>query len=314
MVHPNSRVVGYATIFIVALLAVIFAWHLQQVTTRGHETVMIRFDGSGELIAALQPDDPVLIDGVDVGQVHEFTHVPGGVRVLVRFWSHQPLFRDAFAVNTSYSLMGQRIIALSPGDDTLHPLEAGQSIPGIFDPGIAEVMSQIYKVLEAVIALRQHTGAMVKGDAKNKALHLKLMGILDGVDATITGLESLSKKTGSLDRALRQTSGKTREITAALPKLEKELRTALDGTDSALKAAHAALQAIQPILDSTHGITAVASDTTGPLRHIIHDDSIIIAARKLEASLNTLMTVLEGEVPLKFKFHILGSNPSKKGL
>lgn len=314
MVHPLSRVVGYATILIVTVLVGIFAWHLHEVTTRGHETVLIRFDGSGELIAALQPDDPVLIDGVDVGQVETFTHVPGGVRVLVRFWSHQSLFRDAYAVNTSYSLMGQRIIALAPGKDSLHPLDPGQSIPGIFDPGIAEVMSQIYKVLEAVVSLRRQTETMVRGDAQHAALHRKLMGVLDGIDALIAGLEGLSGKTGSLDAALRKTSSKTRRITAELPKLERDLKAALLATDSALQGAQRALGAIQPILDTTRRITAMVADPAGPLRSVVHDDSIIVAARKLEASLNTLMTVLEGEVPMKFRFHILGSNPSKKGL
>jgi hypothetical protein len=140
------------------------------------------------------------------------------------------------------------------------------------------------------------------------------MNVLDGIDATIAGLESLSGKTGSLDAALRKTSGKTREITAEFPKLERDIRAALMSTDSALQGAQRALGAIQPILDSTHRFAAMAADPVGPLKRIVHDDSLIIAARKLEASLNTLMTVLEGEVPMKFRFHVLGSNPSKKGL
>lgn len=313
MVHRHSRVVGYGTILLVAFLMGLFVWHLRDMTSKGREYVLIRFDGSGELIGALQPDDPVLVRGVDVGQVENFVQVPGGVRVLVRFWGHQPLFQDAFAVNTSYSLMGQRVIALDPGSDTLHPLDENSSIPGIFDPGIAEVMSQIYKVLDAVIALRRSTVAMVRGDSATEALHKKLMGALDGVDKTISGLEKVANGSRKLGGVLDETSRKTRGITREFPKFDRDLRTLLASTDSALKATQGMLQAVRPAIDSAHRLTTKATDPAGPLRHVVLDDSLIVTARRLEASLNTLMTVLEGEVPMKFRFHVLGSNPSKKG-
>lgn len=312
-IHPNSRVVGYLTVLVVVAVVGIFAWHLWNLTKKGHEYVLIRFDGSGELIAALQPDDPVLVNGVDVGTVQSFTQVPGGVRVLVRFWGRQALFQDAFAVNTSYSLMGQRIIALAPGKDSLHPLPADHSIPGIFDPGIAEVMSQIYKVLDAVILLRKSTVRMVHGDDSTRALHLKLMGVLDGLDKTIISLDAISKGTNKVGYTLDRTGTRTREITHALPSLQRNLTKALAGIDSTLQTAQSALQTITPMVDTTHKIVAMVADSTGPMRHILYDDSLIVTAHKLEASLNTLMTLLEGELPMKFKFHVLGSNPSKKG-
>ena len=313
-IHPHSRAVGYFTVFLVGTVIGLFAWHLWNLTRKGHEHVLIRFDGSGELIAALQPDDPVLINGVNVGQVQSFTQVPGGVRVLVRFWGHQQLFQDAYAVNTSYSLMGQRIIALDPGDDTLHPLPKGQSIPGIFDPGIAEVMSQIYKVLDAVVTLRKTTVRMVHGDSTTRALHLKLMGILEAIDKTIASLDAVSKGAGKVGVVLDKTGAKTRQITKALPAVQRDLSTALVEADSAVQAAQVVLKTATPLLDSTHRIARTIADPAGPMRHVLHDDSLIVTARRLEASLNTLMTVLEGELPMKFRFHVLGSNPSKKGL
>lgn len=314
MIRPHSRLVGYGTILAAVILATGFGWHVWNVTRRGHETVMVRFDGSGELIGALQPDDPVLVHGVDVGQVEQFFQVPGGVRVVLRFWGHQDLFQDAHAVNTSYSLMGQRIIALQPGLDSLHPLPRGNSIPGSFDPGIAEVMSQIYKVLDAVVDLRRNTVSMVRGDSANPALHKKLMGVLDGIDRTIEGIEHVSTGTAKVEQVLGATSRKTREVAHSLPQVERDLRSALASTDSALRAARTILDATRPVLDTTRLIAKFVADPSGPMRHVVHDDSLIVAARKLEASLNTLMTVLEGELPMKFRFHILGSNPSKKGL
>lgn len=314
MIHRHSRIVGYGSILVVTLLVAGFAFHVWRMTERGHETVMVRFDGSGELIGALQPDDPVLINGVDAGQVESFFQVPGGVRVLLRFWGHQELFRDAFAVNTSYSLMGQRVIALQPGRDSLHPLPRGQSIPGIFDPGIAEVMSQIYKVLDAVVSLRRGTVQLVRGDSAHEALHRRLMGVLDGVDGTLAGLDRLSTGVTKAGTVMDGTSRQVRGINASLPGIDAQLRSALLGVDSAIASTRRVLDASRPVLDSTRRFAAFAADSTGPMRRILHDDSLLLVAARLEKGLDTLMVVLEGRVPMKFRFHVLGSNPSKKGL
>ena len=106
----------------------------------------------------------------------------------------------------------------------------------------------------------------------------------------------------------------TRQITKALPAVQRDLSTALVEADSAVQAAKVVLKTATPLLDSTHRIARTIADPAGPMRHVLHDDSLIVTARRLEASLNTLMTVLEGELPMKFRFHVLGSNPSKKGL
>lgn len=312
-VHPQARAYGYATIILVLAVVSAFSWHLWNLTQRGHETVLVRFDGSGELIGALQPDDPVLVRGVNVGQVETITPVPGGVRVLLRFWSRQPLYQDALAVNTSHSLMGQRVVDLAPGRDTAHPLAADGSLPGYFDPGIAEVMSQIFKVLDAVITLRKTTETLVQGGNGNAALSRKIMGVLDAVDHTLTGLESLSRTIDRSAPQLGRISKETRKLSGSVPGLQKDLAGVLADADSALTTVHHAIRTVQPMLDSTTRLVGVAMDTAGPLRPVLHDDSLIVAAQRLEGRLNTLMTVLEGQIPMKFRIHLLGSNPSKRG-
>jgi len=308
MNHPKALLTGYLTVLVVVLLVAGFSWRLWDITRKGHEHVMVSFDGSGELIGALQPDDPVLVRGVNVGQVQSISAVPGGVRVLLRFWGHQILNQDALAVNTSHSLMGQRVIDLFPGRDSLHPLAKDQTIPGEFDPGIAETMSQIYKVLDAVTTMRRVIVAMVQGDTHNRALHDKIMGIVDALDRVVSGMETLRvdvQKTGPL---LDRVGSKTRSVTNDLPGIEKNFGRAMLGADSLLLATQTAIRTIKPLLDSTHHIMASLHDTTGPMRHMLLDDSILIAASHLDASLGSLMEVMEGSIPLKFNFHFFRSN------
>lgn len=312
-IHPKARTVGYVTIFLVLVVASLFLWLLWNSTQKGHEHLMLRFEGSGELIGALQPDDPVLVRGVDVGQVQAITQSPGGVHVLVRFWGHQEIFQDALAVNTSHSLMGQRVIDLDPGRDSARPLPREATVPGYFDPGIAETMSQIYKVLDAVTAVRETIVLLVSGDSTHPALHAKLMGILEGVDRMLQGLESVSVVAERSGPAIQRIGAGTRQISREFPGIERDLQAALRGADSVLIQARIALQAIQPMLDSTRGVVSAVSDTAGPLKHLVHDDAILTSISRLQKSLETLMTVLEGQIPMKFKFHILGSNPSKRG-
>ena len=312
-IHPNARTVGYATVLLVLFVAAMFLWLLWNTTQKGHEHLMLRFEGSGELIGALQPDDPVLVRGVDVGQVQSITQAPGGAQVLVRFWGHQKIFQDALAVNTSHSLMGQRVIDLDPGRDSANPLPRESTVPGYFDPGIAETMSQIYKVLEAVTAVRETIVLLVSGDSTQPALHAKLMGILEGVDHMLQGLESVSVVAERSGPALQRIGKGTREISREFPGIERDLQSALRGTDSVLIQAKIALNAIQPMLDSTRGVVSAVVDTSGPLKHLVHDDAILTSISRLQKSLETLMTVLEGQIPMKFNFRILGSNPSKRG-
>lgn len=312
-IHPKARAVGYATVLLVLFVAAMFLWLLWNSTRAGHEHLMLRFEGSGELIGALQPDDPVLVRGVDVGMVQSISQMPGGVHVLVRFWGHQEIFQDALAVNTSHSLMGQRVIDLDPGRDSAHPLPREATVPGYFDPGIAETMSQIYKVLEAVTAVREAIVLLVSGDSTRPALHAQLMGILESVDRALQGLEAANGVAERSGPALARIGQGTRQISREFPGLERDLQTALRGTDSVLIQARIALQAIQPMLDSTRGVVSAVSDTAGPLRHLVHDDAILTSISRIQRSLETLMTVLEGRIPMKFKFHVLGSNPSKRG-
>lgn len=312
-IHPKARAVGYGTILLVLVLLGAFVWRLWFMTRKGHEHILLRFEGSGDLIGALQPDDPVLVRGVDVGQVQTISQSPGGVHVLVRFWQHREVFQDAIAVNTSHSLMGQRVIDLDPGRDSIHPLPRDATVPGYFDPGVAETMSQIYKVLDAVIAVRKTIVTMVAGDEHNQAMYQKVLNILQGVDRLLQGLEAASRAADRGGPLLSRVSTGTRAITVQLPGIQRDLAKALSGTDSALIVAAGALKSIQPLLDSTRGVVGMVSDTAGPFRHVVHDDSLLVTAGRLEASLNTLMTVLEGRIPMKFKFHVLGSNPSKRG-
>lgn len=312
-IHPKARAVGYATVLLVLFVAAMFLWLLWNSTRKGHEHLMLRFEGSGELIGALQPDDPVLVRGVDVGMVQDISQMPGGVHVLVRFWGHQEIFQDALAVNTSHSLMGQRVIDLDPGRDSAHPLPREATVPGYFDPGIAETMSQIYKVLDAVTAVRETIVLLVSGDSTHPALHAQLMGILESVDRMLQGLEAASAVAERSGPTLQRIGQGTRRISREFPGLERDLQAALKGTDSVLIQARTALQAIQPMLDSTRGVVSAVADTAGPLKHLVHDDAILTSIGRLQKSLETLMTVLEGQIPMKFKFHVLGSNPSKRG-
>src|ERR1035437_4816473 len=141
--RPNSRIVGYGTALAVGVLALLFSWRIYVYTVLERDYVWVHFTGSGDLIGSLQEDDPVAIQGVGVGQVEDIESVNDGVRVRLRFWKHQKLYRDAHATNVGNGLMGMRFVLLEPGQDSTPYLDRHADIPGQFRPGIAEVMSGI---------------------------------------------------------------------------------------------------------------------------------------------------------------------------
>ncbi len=310
LLHPNSRIVGYATVAAVTLGMLLLGWRIFIYTELERDHVWVRFSGTSDLIGSLQDDDPVAIQGVDVGQIEDFLSDTAGVLVRLRFWKHQRIYRDAHASNVGNGLMGMRYILLDPGVDSTHPLDRNATIQGTFNPGIAEVMSQIQLVVEKTNQIRIWLQQQAHGDSGQEPVHRYVNAGIDGTTRILGDLDRVAGKLPALGAAARSGGTLAKNLTDSLHAMEPALVQALGATDSALRQLQATLSTAHAAAKGTQGLVR---DVDAQIAPFARDDSLL---RRLEQTL-TLVDQLEaftqGRTRMKTNIRLWGSNPSKRG-
>jgi ABC-type transporter Mla subunit MlaD len=308
--QPNSRIVGYATVAVVTVVLLLLGWRLYTYTHLSRDQIWVHFTGNGDLIGSLQDDDPVAIQGVNVGQVEKILSDTTGVMVRLRFWKHQTIYRDARAMNFGNGLMGMRYVLLERGFDSTHPLDRAASIEGTFNPGIAEVMSGIQEVVDRVREIHLAIDTMAQGGGDHAPFHRMLLDKLEATDALLGKFDRISAQLPHLARSTREGGRLARGLADSLHGLEPGAFEILADCDSALR------QVRKTLLDSR--VLVRRTDTLvhagfAPLEPFTRDDSLL---RKIERTL-TVVDLLEnftgGRSKVKTNIHFWGSNPSKHG-
>lgn len=308
--RPNSRIVGYATVAVVTLAVLFFSWRIYTYTELERDHIWVHFSGNGDLIGSLQEDDPVAIQGVKVGQVEDISSDPTGVRARLRFWKHQRIFRDAHAENVGNGLMGMRYVLLDPGVDSLHPLDRNALVEGIFRPGIAEVMSGIKSVVAKVNDIRLWIGLQATGNDSISPLHEKVLFTLDQTDVLLLEIDRIVRKTQGLGPSLQAAGQLSRSLADSLHSMEPNLIDALNSTDSILRQTQDLLGKSGKLVRRADTLARTAA---APLEPLTKNDSLL---RKIERTLklvDKVQSFVDGKAKLRYRFHIIGNNPSKQG-
>ena len=301
---------GYATVVVVTLAVMFFGWRLFVYTQLERDHVWVHFTGSGDLIGSLQPDDPVAILGVDVGQVEDITYDTTGVRAKLRFWKGQRIFRDAQAFNLGNGLMGMRFILLLPGTDSLHPLDRSKDVPGVFQPGIAEVMSGIREVVRMVAEIQLWIDKQADGSPGGKPLHRKIEGAVAKTDSVLVRVDRLLVRAGSIGPTLHDGGRIVLNIADSLHTLEPELLNSLSDLDTVLAQAGSMIGSTRVL---ARDADTVVRKVAGQLEPFTRDDSLLRKVGKTLEAVEVLRGLVEGRTSVKTNITLFGDNPSKRG-
>lgn len=301
---------GYATVVAVTLAVLLFGWRFYTYTQLELDHVWVHFSGSGDLIGSLQPDDPVAIQGVDVGQVEEITSDTTGVRAKVRFWKRQKIYSDARAFNVGNGLMGMRYVLLLPGTDTLPPLDRDQNIPGAFQPGIAEVMSGIKDVVAKVGEILAWTDAQANGAPGKKPLHKDILSTLSKTDSVLAKIDRILVQSKAVGPSLRSGSRLARHMADSLRHMEPQLLQTLAGADTALIQVRDLISRTRAVAQEADTLVLKAA---APLEPLVRDDSLLRKVERTLKMVDVLQEFVEGRTSIKTNIKLFGDNPSKRG-
>ncbi|MEA2030022.1 MAG: MlaD family protein [candidate division Zixibacteria bacterium] len=125
---------------------------------RNAQIIKVRFNDVGTLAVG----DRVTVSGVRRGKVGDFILTSEGVEVKLLLYDDVILKHDARFVIKNMGLMGERFIAIYPGNDSI-PFDKGEVAEGQYDTGLPEVMGlmgeMVSELRDLVFAFRQHVGS-----------------------------------------------------------------------------------------------------------------------------------------------------------
>jgi ABC-type transporter Mla subunit MlaD len=298
----DSRSIGYAVTGLVLLAMLGYSWRLWNVTQSGQQTIWVEFAHNGEAISALQDDDPVVMSGVLVGRVHHIEPQGDGARLLLEFFSYQKIRSDAHAINFPQGLMGQRVVVVDRGSVDSALIPDGSTIPGVFQPGIAETMSQIEVLVSRVNAIHDAADGWIVGDSLHKPAYQRIQQTFQDVNSLVGMMNSIADLSEGAGQKLSDVDGGLRVIKDGLRTSEQDLDAIYAKTDIMLDTAGTFVHSLRPMVTQARTMEAALWDTSSMVVRQLHDDSLYRKLVVMNQDLQKVGAVLSGEVSIGFNF------------
>jgi phospholipid/cholesterol/gamma-HCH transport system substrate-binding protein len=191
-----ARPVGYAVAL--ALLAGLLSLvgMLRQDILFPHNRIKVAFPSVGTLME----DDPVKLQGVQVGRVANIEAAAGTAIATLEFFHRTPIPRGSRFINYNYSLFGARMVILVPGDSKL-PIDAKSVQQGDFSTGVAETIHKVEDLLVTVSEYKRLSARLEHGSdtslSVQQYLTTKVYPVLEEFGAMTRDLETLQNEAGA---------------------------------------------------------------------------------------------------------------------
>lgn len=99
--------------------------------------------------SGLDTGDPVEVAGVVQGKVDALVYEKGRARLELDMNKTAELYADARIAIANYGMMGQKFVAIDPGNPVSGPLDISKPMMGEFQPGVGDMMTEVGQSLAA---------------------------------------------------------------------------------------------------------------------------------------------------------------------
>ncbi|HKP96201.1 MAG TPA: MlaD family protein [Fibrobacteria bacterium] len=195
-----ARLAGYsvALALLAGLLSIVSM--LREGLLFPHNRVKVAFPAVGTLME----DDPVKLQGVQVGRVASIEAAGGKTVAVLEFFHRTPIARGSRFINYNYSLFGARMVILVPGQSR-EPIEKNEVQQGDFSTGVAETIHRVEDLLITVLEYKKLSSRLEKGSDTSlsiqQLLATKVYPVLEEFGAFTRDLEAVQDRAGAqLDR------------------------------------------------------------------------------------------------------------------
>lgn len=157
--------VGIAVVLAVIILVLGVMW-IERVSLSNRFVTYIVYFGD---VGGLDPGDPVMVSGVDAGEVGAVVLEPGRVRTELLIAEGVSLFDDCSVQILTVGLMGEKYIGIYPGGSG-NVLPPGSVIQGEYKAGMAEAVAGFGDVIEELNETVRAFRALVETEGQEASL------------------------------------------------------------------------------------------------------------------------------------------------
>jgi len=278
----EAKVGFFVLLGLVSFIVVLF-WMTDPATLRGRYIIVTTVDDAG----GVRGGDPVQMQGVNIGRVHDFEMVgPGRVDIEIEIEGEWRIPRGSRTVMGEAGLFGGRTLLIERGNSS-EMVEAGDTIPGEGGAGggllgsVDQLSAQAGDVLSAIDSLLSPT-------------------MIGNVQGSARELEGLLTELSAVTREQRRTIA---ELTESLARAAEGLETAAGAGPDVARAAARADSAMAALTTTTENLDAAVGSLRsvlarmdageGTLGRLSTDDSLYVNLNAAAESLNSLLQDLQ---------------------
>ena len=241
----------------------------------------------------LQAGNTVRYVGVNVGKVESVTAGKDGVEVTLKLKKGTEIPKDSKAVITTDGLMGEKLVSITPGQDTQHLVTDGGTLQGDKVKSVDDVMDNANKLLNNVNDMMKNVNSVI-GDEKTQ-------GAMRGSIQNIAGI------TGNVNDMLAANAGNVQQMTANMAAITGQLNESVQRMDGDGKMSADMRSSLENIKVITDRFTVIAGEmeniatdpqSSADIRKTLHNTAQI--SEKLNGLLGGGGMNMEGEAGMLY--------------
>lgn len=237
-------------------------------------------------VGTLDIGDPVSVLGVDKGEVKDIKLA--GNNVLVRFSisTDVKLKEDAKFKVMNVGLMGERFVAIWPGDSE-KDLNLDIPVIGKYDTGIPEVMGMMGEGIDEI----RNLVAQIEGTVGKTGKGEEIRQIIDRLDH-ITERISLfvDENQADMDSAIKDLGLVASKMRDFVDSNTVQMQTVVDNFAGASDRFNTVVATLDELSQELHNLTRQVSQGEGTLGRAIADDSLYLDLRRALTNFDSLVT------------------------
>ena len=268
-------------------------------------------------VAGLNVQSKVRIAGVPVGDVRTITLENGKARVEIGLSKDVPVYADAFVSLGAIGILGEKFIAVDPGNSDKGPFPQGQPLPSKAGVSLDNLMETLSEVGQNVKGVTEALDKSIGGEQGRQ----KLDEIVDNIRVLTAEFRSMAQENhAAINNTLANAEAVTAELKEKLPKLAlqfetvgKNLNAILDENRPELKGAVGDVRkmahSFQGTADNLKLLTDRINNGEGTIGKLLRDETTI---NKINEAVDNLSSLLGGFNKMDFKLDMNAAQWEKR--
>lgn len=232
------------------------------------QAVRVEFPSTSGLVKG----DPVEVHGVPSGQVEQIVFEEGRAIVTLKLDRNVRIFPTAVFTIENVGIMGQKLVALTPGWEGT-PLDPRTTVfRGTYQPGIPEFMGQLGGVMDSFQRIAKRIDKFTEGADPDGGSFQRILRNTDSASEDLAVF--LREGRGDLTTAIRSLREAMDDLHETLDGREDDVGRIIDNSVRATARLDSAIVSFQRAADRIDGMLARSEARNGTLAQIVNDPDL----------------------------------------